>query len=128
ASTSPHNPFVPGSWRSWRPGCSRRADDSPTRVFRQLAAMAGENWKRPNPFERSLHGGPRVPMAPDLSDPRGVDPDLEERRVRPLLVARMFEDDAPAYKIGRFTVLDRVGRGGVGDVYAAYDPQLDRKV
>ncbi len=30
--------------------------------------------------------------------------------------------------IGRFVVLHSVGRGGSGEVYAAYDPQLERKV
>ncbi len=30
--------------------------------------------------------------------------------------------------LGRFRVLDRLGRGGMGMVYAAYDPQLDRSV
>jgi serine/threonine protein kinase/tetratricopeptide (TPR) repeat protein len=31
-------------------------------------------------------------------------------------------------RIGRFVVLTMVGRGGMGEVYAAFDPDLDRKV
>ena len=34
---------------------------------------------------------------------------------------------APAH-IGRYTVIRKIGAGGMGDVYAAFDEQLDRKV
>ncbi|HWB77059.1 MAG TPA: serine/threonine-protein kinase, partial [Nannocystaceae bacterium] len=30
--------------------------------------------------------------------------------------------------IGRYVVIDRIGEGGMGIVYAAYDPELDRKL
>src|SRR6266545_7953734 len=30
--------------------------------------------------------------------------------------------------LGRYVVLDRIGAGGMGVVYSAYDPELDRKV
>ena len=33
-----------------------------------------------------------------------------------------------APQIGRFTVLEQIGHGGMGLVYAAYDEQLDRKI
>ncbi|WP_437285684.1 serine/threonine-protein kinase [Sorangium sp. So ce406] len=45
-------------------------------------------------------------------------------------VALGARDEAlsPGARVGRFTVLDRAGQGGMGIVYAAYDPELDRRV
>ncbi len=34
----------------------------------------------------------------------------------------------PGQLFGRYLVVDRVGAGGVGEVYAAYDPSLDRRI
>ncbi|HUQ05301.1 MAG TPA: serine/threonine-protein kinase [Kofleriaceae bacterium] len=39
----------------------------------------------------------------------------------------LFRIAQPA-RVGRFVLLDSIGRGAMGVVYAAYDPQLDRKV
>lgn len=39
-----------------------------------------------------------------------------------------FDAEPRGALIGRYVVLDRIGAGSMGVVYAAYDPQLDRKV
>ena len=42
----------------------------------------------------------------------------------------MVDEDPiePGSRLGRFVVLEQAGAGGMGVVYAAYDPQLDRRV
>jgi tetratricopeptide (TPR) repeat protein len=52
--------------------------------------------------------------------------DDEATRAREIVRGRLFET-APL-RIGRFVVLERVGAGGLGIVYAAYDTELDRRV
>src|SRR5262249_19304707 len=46
--------------------------------------------------------------------------------------ARVDPADEPALEpgqtIGRYVVLERIGAGGMGVVYAAHDPELDRKI
>ncbi|HSS02286.1 MAG TPA: serine/threonine-protein kinase [Kofleriaceae bacterium] len=49
--------------------------------------------------------------------------DVAKEHVR----AALFRRHEPI-RIGRFTLLERLGAGAMGDIYAAYDDQLDRKV
>ncbi len=55
--------------------------------------------------------------------------DEGELRLEAMVASRLFgPSQAQPARIGRFTLQGRIGRGGMGDVYAAHDPVLDRKV
>jgi eukaryotic-like serine/threonine-protein kinase len=53
---------------------------------------------------------------------------IDAEHLRNAVAARLFGSAAEPVKIGRFTVLKRLGAGGMGVVYAAYDNELDRKI
>ncbi|MEM6993148.1 MAG: protein kinase [Myxococcota bacterium] len=54
--------------------------------------------------------------------------DVGEQQLRQRVAGSLFSAPAQPVKVGRYVVLDRIGSGGLGVVFAAYDPKLDRKV
>lgn len=54
--------------------------------------------------------------------------DIDARHARDRLRAWVVGAEPSAPRVGRYIVLDKLGSGGMGTVYSAYDEELDRKI
>ncbi|MCB9714484.1 MAG: serine/threonine protein kinase [Myxococcales bacterium] len=59
-------------------------------------------------------------------DPRPRPHRLHAERILAQVKTSLF--DAPTYRVGRFELRERIGGGGMGIVYRAHDPELEREV
>ncbi len=108
------SPYLAGGAPGWAPAggeferLQSHVDSCPScgAILKELSGVAAR--------AKTLHGGT------DPSAPRGAAADT--------LARARAEARARGASVGRYLVLTLIGCGGMGDVYEAYDPQLDRRV
>lgn len=68
----------------------------------------------------------------ELSQARPFDDDeivdIEGQQLLARLEAALFGRELQPQRLGRWLILERIGAGGMGIVFSAYDPKLDRRV
>jgi eukaryotic-like serine/threonine-protein kinase len=102
------------------PGRERRAPGSPPIAWQTWLTRADidvDNDPNQRPPARNAATRSEPPRSGDAASR------IRKANVR----AALFKKPEPV-RIGRFILLERLGAGAMGEVYAAYDEQLDRKV
>ncbi len=104
----------------------------------ELLKFAAGALPDPAPLEQHFAGCPAckaliahvAAVGATVSIEPGSDDDVSQRRAQVLASRRAATPYrlASGARVGRYTVLECVGTGGMGEVYAAYDPQLDRRI
>src|SRR5690606_10738990 len=54
--------------------------------------------------------------------------DINDQLVKSRVASALFQKPRQTVKISRFVLIERIAGGGMGEVFAAYDGQLDRRI
>ncbi len=79
------------------------------------------------PADAHEPAGPEQGIARLMAQAR-PDTDLDELRALAGVKRGLFDQAARPVLLSRYVLLERIGAGGLGVVFAAYDPSLDRRV